>query len=158
MSAQVNLVAVRDGKILDSFVLSMTIPEARQSFCLQGNASNAFSAQNIIPVLKLCYSYHSQHTIPYSKYDARLKQSILAHAFDAYSKRIKASDGLFSFSDMEISELVKPLELKQKYMDKAEPLEKFNYVSECMMIASWMEFVERNQENELFIVIIGDMI
>ena len=160
MSAQVNLVAVKDGKILDSFVLNnVTIPEARQSFIPSGTISPAYNVQDVMKALKLCYSYHSKHSIPYSKYDARTKQTILSVAFDAYSKRIsQAGDSLFSFSGMNIEQIVEAMETKLKYKDKTETIEYFNYVSDCFMVAAWMDFVERNQEMDFHIFIAEDMI
>ena len=74
-------------------------------------------------------------------------------------KRItQADDGLFSFADMKIVDLVKPMEERLKYMDKAETIHRFNYVSDCMTVEAWMQFVERNQENDFYIVIVGDMV
>lgn len=159
MSAQVNLVAVKDGKILDSLVLTLTVPEARQSFITHGNASDAYNAQGIVKALTSCYTYHSKHTVPFSKYDARSKQEILKTAFVAYMNRITQADGeLFSFSDMKIADLVKPMEERLKYMDKAETIHRFNYVSDCMTVEAWMQFVERNQENDFHIVVVGDIV
>lgn len=159
MSAQVNLVAVKDGKIVDSLVLTLTVPEARQSFIKHGNASDAYNTSTIVKALSSCYAYHSKHTVPFSKYDARSKQEILKTAFVAYEKRIAQAGGeVFSFSDMSIADLVKPMEEKLKYMDKAESIHRFNYISDCMTVEAWMQFVERNQDNNFHIVVVGDMI
>lgn len=148
-----NLVAVNDlNQVIDAYSLDISENNVR-SYFKENKASYLLLKDKIFTsYLPKFYKFHTSVVKPYNKSDASKKEVIMNAVFKKCDELYKAND-LDTLSTFKIDEIVKPLEDKMKFTLLLDRIDLFNYMSDCVMVQDWIDFVVRNNDNELYILI-----